>query len=420
LFYSSSHIRLIHVRAQLSRPAALSKSSTSVRAAARWRVLLAGCLAHVMHDGFTDMLYVFFPVWRASFHLSLAAIGLLRMLFSGSMSAFQIPSGILAGRTGIKTLLCAGTLLTSLALLITGFTNSALGVGVLLILGGMGSSTQHPLASSAIADAYKREGMRAALSAYNFSGDVGKFIVPGIAALLVANAGWHRAITTLGLFGIALIVIIAATLPGSLVGSQSGIRYTARRNRFAFVRFDGLFAFTSLSAIGIVDSATRTGFLTFLPFLPQFKGADVKVVGLAFSLIFAGGAAGKFVCGVLASRMGILRTVVVTELATTACIIAIIGLPLTALLFLCPLVGVALNGTSSVLYGTVPELAPEERRNEAFALFYTCGIGSGAIAPLLYGILSDSVGVRTCLLAVSLFVTTTVPLTIPLRGRIRG
>ena len=51
-----------------------------------------------------------------------------------------------------------------------------------------------------------------------------------------------------------------------------------------------------------------------------------------------------------------------------------------------------LNGTSSVLYGTVPELTPPDRTERAFALFYTGTIGSGAIAPVLYGLLGDALG----------------------------
>src|SRR4029079_11214897 len=112
--------------------------------------------------------------------------------------------------------------------------------------------------------------------------------------------------------------------------------------------------FAALSAIGIVDSATRTGFLTLLPFLLTARGASVPEIGLALSLVFAGGAAGKFVCGLIAVRVGILRSVIVTECATAALIIALLlPLPKPLGLFLLPLIGVALNGTSSVLYGTV-------------------------------------------------------------------
>jgi len=59
----------------------------------------------------------------------------------------------------------------------------------------------------------------------------------------------------------------------------------------------------TLCAIGMIDNATRTGFLTFMPFILMAKGLGVGGVGLAFALVFAGGATGKFVCGVVADRV---------------------------------------------------------------------------------------------------------------------
>ena len=55
------------------------------------------------------------------------------------------------------------------------------------------------------------------------------------------------------------------------------------------------------------------------------------------------------------------------------------------------LVGIALNGTSSVLYGSVPEVSPE-RRARAFSIFYTGAIGAGAGAPVIYGLMGDALG----------------------------
>ena len=79
------------------------------------------------------------------------------------------------------------------------------------------------------------------------------------------------------------------------------------------------------------------------------------MVGLALALVFLSGAAGKFACGWLGARIGVLRTVLLTEGGTAIGIFAILLLPLAAALMLLPLLGVMLNGTSSVLYGTVPE-----------------------------------------------------------------
>jgi MFS transporter, FSR family, fosmidomycin resistance protein len=94
-------------------------------------------------------------------------------------------------------------------------------------------------------------------------------------------------------------------------------------------------------------------------------------------------------------------------------------LPLAPTMFLLPLLGLMLNGTSSVLYGTVPELAPPGGTERAFALFYTGTIASGAIAPMLYGFLGDVVGLHVATLATALTALAIVPLAVALRPILR-
>jgi MFS family permease len=160
----------------------------------------------------------------------------------------------------------------------------------------------------------------------------------------------------------------------------------------------------------MIDSATRMGFLTFLPFLLKLKGADLPTIGLALTLIFTGGAAGKLACGWLGSRLGVVRATWVTEGLTAAGILAILPLPLFAALAILPLIGIALNGTSSVLYGTVPELVAPERRQRAFSIFYTGGVGAGALSPVLYGLLGDLASVPAMMMLVAAVVLVTLPL----------
>ena len=391
--------------------------SESSRCHRKWRVLSAGCLAHFTHDGFTDMLYVFFPIWQQFFTLGFTEIGFLRTLFSGAMAGFQLPSGVVVDRIGPIISLMLGAILTGLALASTAFAPSALVLFALLVVGGVGSSAQHPVSSSAISNTYGGAASRLALGAYNFSGDIGKLLFPSAAALLIAHFGWQKAIGTLGLCGFLSAAIILTLLFGRPpeIHRNSG---TASSARFDFLRAGGSFSFVALSCIGILDSATRTALLTFLPFLLRSKGADMPALGMALSLIFAGGAAGKFACGAAASRVGPLRTVIATEMATAILIYALLFLPVKTILLLCPLLGIALNGTSSVLYGSVPELVACESRNDAFAFFYTCTIGAGALSPFLYGIIGDHFGVLTTLTIVAVIATGTIPLTIPLRGKL--
>jgi MFS transporter, FSR family, fosmidomycin resistance protein len=128
------------------------------------------------------------------------------------------------------------------------------------------------------------------------------------------------------------------------------------------------------------------------------------------TLVFAGGAAGKLVCGFLGARLGVLPTVLITEGATAAGILLLLPLPIGAALALLPIIGVALNGTSSVLYGTVPDLVPADRRDSAFGIFYTGTIGAGALSPALYGLFSDAIGLIPAMLLVTVVVLLTFPL----------
>jgi FSR family fosmidomycin resistance protein-like MFS transporter len=168
--------------------------------------------------------------------------------------------------------------------------------------------------------------------------------------------------------------------------------------------------FSLLSTIHSIDNGSGTVFLTYLPFLLIGKGAGTELIGLALGLTFAGGATGKFVCGIVAERLGIIRTVILTEAATGLGVLVLLALPLTPALLLLPILGVALNGTSSVLYGTVAELVAPERRSRVYGVFYTIGIGSGAIAPPLFGLLSDTAGVPVTLAVLAAVVLCTLPL----------
>ena len=76
---------------------------------------------------------------------------------------------------------------------------------------------------------------------------------------------------------------------------------------------------------------------------------------------------------------------VTTEVGKAAAIFAVLALHLVGSLVLLPLLGMMLNGTSSVLYGSVPELVSAKRIERAFALFYTSILGPSALAPVLYG-----------------------------------
>ena len=149
------------------------------------RTLWSACAAHILHDGYADLIYVLLPVWQAEFGLGFGALAVVRGLYIGSMAALQVPAGSLAKRVGSGTVLSVGMALAALGYALAGFSAGVVGLCVALTLSGCGSSTQHPIASAAISHAYGKDARRP-LGIYNFSGDLGKAAIPASVSLLIS------------------------------------------------------------------------------------------------------------------------------------------------------------------------------------------------------------------------------------------
>ncbi len=356
------------------------------RSDARRSLAVAG-LAHALHDGYTSSIYVLLPVWQGQFALGYGSMAVLRALYVGSLALLQVPSTRLAHMISSRTVLVLGTLASAVGYALAGFSGGLAGLCMALTLAGAGGSTQHPLASAAVSHAYGKAA-RGPLGTYNFAGDIGKALLPPLLSLLLTTVPWRSALWVIAGLGAVVALLIQLLMPGreqstpEPVSSATAVPDTGQ----------GKGGFNLLLAIGMLDGAAGVTFLLFLPALLRAKGASMPTLGLALALIFVGGACGKAACGWLGARLGLLATVVGTELGTAAAILAVLALPLVPTLFLLPFLGIMLNGTSSVLYGTVPELVAPARIEHAFAVFYSGTLGSSALAPVALGWFGDHAG----------------------------
>lgn len=380
------------------------------------RTLASACVAHALHDGLIDSVLVFLPLFQAQFALSFGAVGFLRATANGTMAAMQIPAGHLAGRIGGRATLVIGTLVAGAGYLAASLSSGLPTLFAGLALIGLGASVQHPIASELISGVYASARRRMALGIYNFTGDVGKTILPPTAALLLTVFDWRVVCATIFAIAVAIGVSLLAALPDEPFQEPA----VAAGDASVEAVTGSMTPFRVLLAIGICDSAVRMAFLTFLPFLLAAKGGAIETTGFALSLIFVGGAAGKFVCAWLGARIGPIATVILTEFLTAVAIAAVAILPLVVALACLPLLGVALNGTSSVLYGSVAELVPEQSRRRAFALFYTATIGAGAVAPVIAGLFIDRAGLAAMLGLTALVALLVIPLVLVLRPAFRA
>jgi FSR family fosmidomycin resistance protein-like MFS transporter len=383
------------------------------------RVVLGTCgVGHAVHDGFIDGIPMFLPIWTTAFGLSLSQAGLLSTFAVGVMAAIQIPASLLAEKIGERTVLAAGTAAAGFAYLMASGTTGYLSLILVMVMLGLGTGVQHPLGSSLVSGASSGSIRHTAIGIYNFTGDVGKVAIPAIGSLMLVCLSWQKTIFLLGVFGIFTAIALFIALGVVKIG----LARTGDKKEKTCTKGWGITdssGYWILSSIYIVDIMIRMGFVTLLPFLVVEKGAPIEQTGLFLGLLFAGGAAGKFICGMLSTRIGVFLTVLITEIVTGVGIVTTTLLPLETSYVLYPLVGIALNGTSSSLYGSVADFVSEERRARTFGLFYTLGVGFGAVTPAITGFAGDAAGVSTTIIVIGISSFLILPLAVALRPALR-
>lgn len=384
------------------------------------RTLVTCCAAHTLHDGLSDISYVLLPILAQAFNLSLAQVGMIRAAHRGAMALFQTPAGLIAERLGAHNLLAFGTACAGLAFIALGQAAGFAAILLALFCAGFGAAFQHPLCSTLISHAYPDSGRRAALGTYNFFGDAGKFAFGGAVSLLfVAGVPWQIPVTVYGSLALACALAVLMLMQETATHAQPAAMQSGSQRTPAGWGIRNRRGFTALCLIQIIDSSTSTGFLTFIAFLMIAKNLPAGWATLSVPLILIGGMAGKLACGFLAERIGIIRTVVITEIATGAGVLLTPVLPDIAAYLLLPLIGVALNGTSSVLYATIGDLVEKDRLPRAFGLFYTLGAICGLASPLAFGVIGDALGVSTSIVLIGLLAFVTLPLCLMLKPALR-
>lgn len=374
------------------------------------RALFSFSTFHFIDDGFADSVYLLLPFLATELHLSFSQVGILKGVFSGAMGLGQFPLSLVGEKIGELTVVAGGILGLALGFLLLSVTTSFPAILCILIFAKGTAAGQHGLSSAVISRVFEGAGSRTALGTFNFAGDLGKVCLPFLLALLINLWGWRKATFCLSFGGIFLGIFLwyftknIQRSPSSLALKEAG---QVKNNPWGIKNFK---SFAALLTIGIIDIATRTALLTFLPFLLLNKNIPADKVGFALTLLFAGGAVGKFGCGVLAAWLGIIPMVIATEALTTAGILSLYWFSPPAVWILLPLVGIVLNGTSSVLYATVAEIISPSGRSRAYGIYYAITLGAGAVSPIFYGIITDFFNLSVTIICTALMALITIPL----------
>ncbi len=383
---------------------------SSVRLGREHQPLIANALMHMVNDGCFVAIYPILPLIAIEFDLSYAQVGLLKTALSATSTAFQIPMALLAERVGEIAMLALGMAWVAAGFIVLGIAASFIQTLVLLAAAGTGGSVQHPVASSFISREYEGRRRGSALGVLNFAGDLGKFIIPLIFAISLTAYGWRASMVGLG----AVSLLFALIFWYLLRDKNRELQRAQPLGQPAPTKGWGILqpkTFAAILSMGVLDASVRSALLTFVPFLLIEKGLAATEASLMLTVIFAGGAAGKLGCGILADRIGNTAMIVLTESMTGLLILCLLPAGQWAMLPLLFCVGFFLNGTSSVLLDGVAELFDATKRSRGYGLYFTIYLGAGAIGPIAYGTIGDAWSLSMVFLAMALASLIIVPMT---------
>ena len=363
-----------------------------------------------MHDGLSSSVYVLLPILAQHFSLGFSQIGLIRAVYTGAMWLLEIPAGILSERLGERRLLVLGIIGSGIGFFAVSFTEGYYGVLLALFVAGCGAAFQHSLCSSLISKSFGEPERRIALGSYNASGDAGKLAFTLAASLLLGiGLGWQTITLGYGLLAVAVALTIWILLGAKSAGILSAIKLKENAGSNGWGIKDRL-GFTNLAAIVFLDSLIQDGFLVFITFVMIEKQVSTGLVVFAVAATLSGGICGKYAGGLLAARIGVIRSIVFFEVLTAIGIMLVFYAPGNISFFLLPLVGVFLQGSSSITYGTVSNLVHTKQQSRGFSIIYTITSSASFVGPAIFGLIIDLLGFKVMMMIMATLVLVTLPL----------
>ena len=384
----------------------------------RRNTLIFASMTHIWSDLFFVIIVPLLPLIQSDpdLLLSYTEAGLFKSVYAASSVVLQIPAGYLATKFGEFWLLIFGNVWVGIGLIGMALTSGYFLLLLLALVAGFGGGTQHPLATSLVSKVYDSNGRSTAVGFVNFAGDIGKLLAPLLSLLCVARFGWRGTLRIVGLFGLVNMVVLATIRPWIKAGGDV-------RNEFQDVNIDkrektDLASFGTIGSIGFIDSGIRSGALAFLPFILKDKGLVDNQIFIMLTFLLAGGALGKFLCGWLDDRYGSMFLIWATKFITALLLVYTLFVPSALLIPLMFVLGIGLNGTSSVLYSLVSLFIPSKNRSVGYGYYYTITELGGTLAPILFGIVADIFNIRKTIMLMGLSTLVILPASLILKTKI--
>ncbi len=364
----------------------------------RNRLLLAVTFGHFATDVFANLLPMTYPLLVATLGLNYGMVGLVGTVFIGVASLSQPFFGFMADRVPTRLLAVFGIAWISLLMGTLGFAWDYVSLVAIVSLAGLGNGAFHPqgaMNASMVSGRQRASGV----SIFLLGGTIGFAVAPLLAAAIITN---------FGLRGVLLMTGPALLAAAGVGWAMSGHEVKPRRAevrpavgpadpaRTAQTGRTSLLAISLLISIVALRSWAYQTLASYTPLLMTEKGYDLTTASRILFIALVGASAGMLGGGLLADKVGRIRTCVLTLAVTAPAMYLFLHTEGVVAIGFLALAGLLVDASHPITVVMAQEMMPRST-GLASGLILGLAFVTGAVGAFLTGVMADHIGLAAAM-----------------------
>jgi MFS family permease len=369
---------------------AIAEQNSVEESSKRTAIFSIVCSAHFINHFQSAMLGVIYPLMMKELGMSYLAIASLAAVYNTLGSILQASYGFIVPYFRRGVILGVGNCLLGLSVAAAGFASTFNHFFTARLIGGIGSSPQHPVGSSMLASHFGAARGRI-LAFHSTSGQIGSLVAPLLAAVLVTQMSWR---------GVFWLVGALATAAGMICFVFRDTLRTATQDKpksrlvpVGWEAYKACFKNKNILLVSLVFMAGAAGRgqdINEVYIIPHFVhdfNVDITYGAFLFTFIQVGSLIGPFVWGWISDRFNRKLVIQASLLMSGLCTLWLAWQQtISAGLFLNLIVyGAAVTSRQTLTQALLADLVGDDLFDAAFSLYYFIGFISIPFWTLITG-----------------------------------
>jgi len=339
------------------------------------------CSAHFINHFQSAMLGVIYPLMMKELGMTYIAIASLAAVYNTLGSVFQAAYGFVVPYVRRGVILGVGNCVLGLSVAAAGFASNFNHFFTARLIGGIGSSPQHPVGSSMLASHFGAARGRT-LAFHSTAGQIGSLLAPLLAAVMVTYIGWRSVFWLVG--SCATIIGIICFVFRDTLRTASSEQQKSRLTPVGWDAYKACFKDKNILLVSLVFMAGAAGRgqdINEVYIIPHFVhdfNISITYGAFLFTFIQVGSLIGPFVWGWISDRFDRKLVIQASLLMSALCTLWLawqqhisIGLFVNLVIY-----GAAVTSRQTLTQALLADLVGEELFDAAFSLYYFIGFVS--------------------------------------------